>query len=126
MLNFWYSPRCTRQIKLFACVVTFAVLYFTGQSAKIPSELALSSLGLGFILHLAYQLSLKPRLFSKRRTFNLIYQSLIIVIVLGLIWLSPSTLNKLFVTLQVIGYTLLGFFLISIYTQRSPRHDKPI
>lgn len=49
MLDFWYSARCTRQVKLIVCIMTCAMIYLCS------TVQALSAVLTGFSLGLAYQ-----------------------------------------------------------------------
>lgn len=123
MLEFWYSNRCTRQIKLALCVLTFALVYWSSSITKITTSFACVSLLLGLSLHVFYQLGLKTALIKQKNLFSLICSSTFILVLAGLIWSLPEN-NKEIAALQVIGYSTLGFFVISIYALRSRRHDE--
>ena len=122
MLEFWYSQRCTRQIKLFLCVVSFVLVYWSSSITKITTGFACASLLLGLSLHIAYQLGRKTIMLEQRNLFGLFCSSIFVFILAGLIWMLPEN-NKAITSLQVIGYSMLGFFVISIYALRSRRHD---
>ena len=122
MLDFWYSSRCTRQIKLALCVITFAVVYWSSNISKVTTSFACASLLLGLSLHGFYQLSLKTQWRDQRGLFNLMSSCIFLLIIAGLIYLLPKH-HQAIAALQIIGYSLLGFFSISIYSQRHRRHD---
>lgn len=122
MLDFWYSSRCTRQIKLALCVITFALVYWSSNISKVATSFACASLLLGLSLHGFYQLSLKAKWHEQRGLLNLMASCIFILIIAGLIYLLPKN-DQAITALQIIGYSLLGFFSISIYSQRSRRHD---
>lgn len=122
MLDFWYSPRCTRQIKLALCVITFAVVYWSSNISKVDTNFACASLLLGLSLHGFYQLSLKTKWRAQRSLLNLMSSCIFLLIIAALIYLLPKN-HQAITSLQIIGYSLLGFFSISIYSQRSRRHD---
>lgn len=122
MLEFWYSSRCTRPMKLALCVLTFALVYWSSSISKIATSFAYASLLLGLSLHVFYQLSLKITPNTQRHLFNLACSCIFILILAGIIYLLPEHYQAI-AALQVIGYSMLGFFVISIYSQRSRRHD---
>ncbi|MDQ8935083.1 hypothetical protein [Acinetobacter rudis] len=121
MLDFWYSERCTRQLKLLLCIGVFALLYYCNNLQELPQSLALSSLAIGFLVHFVY----KIRLNTSKKHIRLYAKWLYLILMLvwfGLITQLPKT-NQLLSSIQLAGYSLLGFFLVTIYSQRSRRHD---
>ena len=61
MLDFWYSARCTRQVKLIVCIMTCAMIYLCSTVQALSAVLTGFSLGLGISIHLLRQLNLKIR-----------------------------------------------------------------
>ncbi len=59
MLDFWYSARCTRQVKLIVCIMTCAMIYLCSTVQALSAVLTGFSLGLGISIHLLRQLNLK-------------------------------------------------------------------
>ena len=59
LLNFWYSDRCTRQIKLMVCIATCAVIFYCTEIQKLPTFFAIISLALGISIHVLYQYTQK-------------------------------------------------------------------
>jgi len=119
MLDFWYSARCTRQVKLLLCIGTFILLYYCAKLQEIPRGVALFSLLLGCAVHLIYQIRLHSKLRKYLSYSTWLYLGLGLIAVGLIIWLPE--VNKSLAAIQIIGYSLLGFFLISIYSQRSRR-----
>jgi hypothetical protein len=50
MLDYLYSERCTREVKLIVSVVTCAVIYYCSNIEKLSTELTLLCLMLGFMI----------------------------------------------------------------------------
>ena len=59
MLEFWYSEKCNRQIKLVLCVLLCLVIYSCAKVAELSMAFSVMSLGLGALVHLLRQLKLK-------------------------------------------------------------------
>ena len=59
MLRFWYSERCSRQIKLLVCMFTVAVTLYFSETVKLSTRLTLFSLVLGVAIRGLYSLLLK-------------------------------------------------------------------
>ena len=51
MLDFWYSARCTRQVKLIVCIMTCAMIYLCSTVQALSAVLTGFSLGLGISIH---------------------------------------------------------------------------
>lgn len=121
MLNFWYSDRCTRQIKLLLCIAAFVLLYICNQQQEIPRSTALLSLFVGSAVHLVYLVRTQEK-FRRLQAYSIWFYFCLALFLIGLIIWLPE-INKALASIQVLAYSLLGFFLISIYSQRSRRHD---
>ena len=55
MLDFWYSERCTRGIKLGICIATCVIIYLSSTIEKLPALFVVMSLLLGMIHHFLQQ-----------------------------------------------------------------------
>ena len=51
MLEFWYSERCHRQIKLVVIIATCIVIYAASTVAQLDPVLVGLSLGIGIVVH---------------------------------------------------------------------------
>lgn len=54
MLEFWYSERCHRQIKLVVIIATCIVIYAASTVAQLDPVLVGLSLGIGIVVHLLH------------------------------------------------------------------------
>ena len=123
MLHFWYSERCTRQIKLLICIVTVAVNLYFSEMAKLSTSLTLLSLALGVAIHGLYSFLLKLQHRELAWSQRLHYlPSLTFLIGLTVLLLQLPTEQQLVQGVQIIGFSLVGFYLASIYTNRTPRY----
>ena len=59
MLNFWYSERCTREIKLVTAISVCAIIYYCSGLAKLSVTWTLVSLAIGVVTHLLQLLGAK-------------------------------------------------------------------
>lgn len=121
MLDFWYSERCHRQIKLFLCVAVCLMIYSTARIAELSFIFTLISVGLGALIHVLRMIKIK--LLAENR-YNTGLDSVFFILPL-LYWLvlilSLPRLHLWALMLQAVGFMALGLFVISIYTQRAPR-----
>jgi len=58
MLNFWYSERCTRQMKLIAVIAACLIITFSSQIFKLSPAFIGISLGIGLLMHVLYSVML--------------------------------------------------------------------
>ena len=123
LLNFWYSDRCTRQIKLMVCIATCAVIFYCTEIQKLPTVFAIISLALGIATHALYQYA--HRLKQEQPYYQILRRltSIVPLTILAVMIFMLPTINQLYTALQCIGFSALGLFLVSIYENRSPRHD---
>ena len=59
ILDFWYSERCTRQIKLIICISTCVVIYLSAKPAELSIWFVGFALLIGISLHLTRECILK-------------------------------------------------------------------
>ena len=123
LLSLWYSDRCTRQIKLMVCIATCAVIFYCTEIQKLPTIFAILSLALGIATHALYQYTHRlkqehPYAQTLRRLTSIVPLTVLVI----MIFMLPA-INQLYTALQCIGFSALGLFLVSIYENRSPRHD---
>lgn len=123
MLDFWYSERCTRQVKLMVSIVLCIAIYYCSSIAKLSPLFVGISLAIGIILHVLKQLSL--RIATQTVQFKLLKVLIILLPVLALAimaWSLPQQ-NMLYLILQCLGFIALGFILIANYENRAKRSD---
>lgn len=121
MLDFWYSEKCTREIKLIICIITCAIIYYFSNIEQLTTWTVGFSLGIGIFIHILHHLKLKLNAHNKYSNgLNIIFLSLPIVAILFLIQSIPP-INKMILIVQSLGFVGLGFFIVSIYENRSKR-----
>ena len=59
MLNFWYSERCSRQIKLIVCIATCVMIVIAAQVQQLGAIFIGLSLMIGIATHLLRGVQLK-------------------------------------------------------------------
>ncbi|WOE30529.1 MULTISPECIES: hypothetical protein [unclassified Acinetobacter] len=120
MLNFWYSTRCTRPIKLMFCLGTCLIILLSADPIKLSLQHSIWALSLGALLHVLYILHQQFKQPYIERHVNLI---LIVLISLILLLVSSSfpSVQRTILTIQYFAFMLLGFFILSIYSNRSKR-----
>ncbi|WP_273777489.1 hypothetical protein [Acinetobacter sp. GSS19] len=123
MLHFWYSERCTRPIKLLICIVTVAVTLYFSEMTKLSTSLTLLSLLLGMVIHGLYSLLLKlPQPNSAWSQSFKILLDLTFLMGWAVLLLQLPTEQQLAQAVQLFGFSLTGFYIVSIYANRTPRY----
>lgn len=59
MLEFWYSERCSRQIKLIVVIATCILIYAASTVAQLDPVFVGVSLAIGIVVHLLHHFRLK-------------------------------------------------------------------
>lgn len=123
MLNFWYSERCTRPIKLLICIITVAVTLYFSEMTKLSTSLTLLSLLLGMVIHGLYSLLMKlPQPNSAWSQSFKILPDLTLLMGWILLYLQLPEEHQLAQAVQLFGFSLTGFYIVSIYANRTPRY----
>ncbi len=121
MLNFWYSERCTREIKLVTAISVCAIIYYCSSLAKLSVTWTLISLAIGVVTHLLQLLGAK---FAQSRPdtqrLNLFLTAVPVFAVIVLIYFLPSQ-AKIWLAIQAVGFCILGFIILSIHHNRAKR-----
>lgn len=121
MLDFWYSDHCHRQIKLALCVAVCLMIYYCAKVAELSLTFSLISLGLGVLIHVLHALKLKLQ--SQERynsALDTLFFLLPILYWFGLMLVLPK-MHVWALMLQAVGFSMLGLFVVSIYSQRARR-----
>lgn len=121
MLDFWYSERCTRQIKLILCIGTCILIFICSEQAQLAPIFVGLCLVIGLMIDVLYTLRIN-RLKALPQALKWCLAILPILCLLCLIYFLPNEMHGLLV-LQCISFTLIGFFLVSIYSHRAKRFD---
>lgn len=118
MLDFWYSEKCHRQIKLTVCIVLCLIIYYTAQIVELHLVFVGLSLILGICIHVLRQFKIK--LIREQRypkSIDAIFFILPILYWLILMITLPKQ-HLWALILQAIGFIALGLLVISIYSNR--------
>lgn len=124
MLNFWYSERCTRPIKLSIIITTCVIILITSKQLQLSPILTGLSLALGILLHFIRMWSIKMKSqHSFKKAFHMLSLGIPILGMLLLILGLPTTDLIVFWALlgQLLGFVLIGFFLVSTVEHRAKR-----
>ncbi len=121
MLDFWYSERCTHGIKLGICIATCVIIYLSSTIEKLPALFVVMSLLLGMIHHFLQQKISRIQADNRyAEGFSIIGFVLPIIALITLIAFLPQS-HQWILAIQVIGFSALGLFIVSIYQNRAPR-----
>lgn len=121
MLDFWYSDRCHRQIKLALCVAVCLMIYYCAKVAELSLTFSLISLGLGVLIHVLRAFKLKLQAQERYNSaLDTLFFLLPILYWFGLMMVLPK-MHVCALMLQAIGFSVLGLFVVSIYSQRARR-----
>ena len=121
MLNFWYSERCSRQIKLIVCIATCVMIVIAAQVQQLGTIFIGLSLVFGIATHLLRFFQLKIAQDNPyREGFSRLVVFLPIIQRRDLLGYLPAQ-DKIELALQCIGFSEVGLFLVSIHAQREKR-----
>lgn len=123
MLDFWYSERCTRQVKLMVSIVLCIAIYYCSSIAKLSPLFVGISLAIGIILHVLKQLSLRTATQTVQFKLLKVIITLLPILALAIMTWSLPQQNMLYLILQCLGFIALGFILIANYENRAKRSD---
>lgn len=121
MLEFWYSKRCTREIKLVLCIAVCAVVYWASQIQQLTPLFAGLSLAIGIAIHLMRSYA-QQQVKAPNQAFH--YFRMIAPVIALLILISQlPTAHRAILALQCICFSALALFLMSIYENRAKRFE---
>lgn len=118
MLDFWYSARCTREIKWGICIVVALCIYLASNIQALTTLYSIVAIVFGLAIHVVRQ-QLLPYFQSKPYMKFGFHFSILIALMVMLSTLPQP--HRLILSIQVIGFVALGLFLISNHVQRAPR-----
>ena len=123
MLDFWYSERCTRQIKLIICIAVCAVIYYCSNIQQLSPLFTGLSLAVGLALHFLRIAHLNiANTNHYKSVLNIIFSIFPIIALIALIIFLPQT-HQAILALQCICFSAIGLFLVSIYENRAKRFE---
>ena len=118
MLQFWYSDKCTRQIKLMVCIATCVMIYLCSTVQQLSAMFSGISLMIGMGIHLLRALSLKIAADNPYKNgFTLLFRLMPFTALMTLIAALPTE-HKVILILQSIGFTAIGLFILSTFPNR--------
>ena len=118
MLQFWYSDKCTRQIKLMVCIATCVMIYLCSTVQQLSAMFTGISLMIGMGIHLLRALSLKIAADYPYKTgFTLLFWVMPFTALMTLMAALPTE-HKVMLILQTIGFTAIGLFILSTFPNR--------
>ena len=118
MLGFWYSDKCTRQIKLIICIATCVVIYLCSTVQQLSLLLTGISLAMGMGIHGLRTLSLKIAADNPyKEGFAILFFVMPIIAFITLISALPAQ-HKLMLAIQAIGFVAIGLFILSTFPKR--------
>ena len=118
MLQFWYSDRCTRQIKLMVCIATCIMIYLCSTVQQLSAMFTGISLMIGMGIHLLRALSLKIAADNPYKNgFILLFWVMPFTALMTLMAALPTE-HKIMLILQTIGFTAIGLFILSTFPNR--------
>ena len=118
MLQFWYSDRCTRQIKLMVCIATCVMIYLCSTVQQLSAMFTGINLMIGMGIHLLRALSLKIAADNPYKNgFTLLFRLMPFTALMTLIAALPTE-HKVILILQSIGFTAIGLFILSTFPNR--------
>jgi len=121
MLAYWYNA--PRHIKLIFIIAVCAVIYAGNQVQPLSPTSTILSLILGFGLHFGQYLQTKISDSTPYKTsFQFLLRIYPIFIVVIVIYLLPAQ-DRWILSVQALGFVLVGFFLVSVYQNRAKRFN---
>lgn len=123
MLDFWYSERCTREIKLIASILTCAIIYYCSSFDKLSPTFTIIALVIGIATHLFRQVYTKLPQFTPMSKFVKVLNTLFPILALAILIYCLPKQNLIYTAIQTIGFSALGLFIVSIYQNRAKRYQ---
>lgn len=118
MLEFWYSDKCTRQMKLIVCIATCMMIYLCSTVQQLSPMFTGISIAIGMSLHGLRVLSLKIAEDNPyKKGFAILIWVMPLIACIALISALP-TQHKLILAMQAIGFSAIGLFILSTFPKR--------
>ena len=121
MFKFWYSERCTRQIKLVLCILVCLMIYIASQQVQLGTVFVGISLTLGMLVHILRHCSLKISPQNPyREGFSRLFSFIPLIGLITLVGYLPEQ-QRVYLAMQCVGFSCIGFALLSIHSHRAKR-----
>ncbi|WP_216935263.1 MULTISPECIES: hypothetical protein [unclassified Acinetobacter] len=125
MLEYWYSERCNRQIKLMAIIATCILIYTASTVAQLGPVFVAVSLSIGIVVHLLHHFRLKILKSNPYANgFSALGRVIPIIALITLFGYLPEQhepWKKFALGLQCFGFTAIGLFIVSVYENHEKR-----
>ena len=123
MLNFWYSTRCSRELKLALCIAVCAMIYYCSSIQQLSPLFAGLCLAVGMGIHINHVALQKLSEDHPYAQTLKIFAKIWPIIALICICLNLAKVHQAVLALQCIGFSAIGLFLLSIYENRAKRFE---
>ena len=118
MLEFWYSDRCSRSLKLMVCIATCVIIYLCSTVQQLSPMFTVVSVVIGMGVHVLRALNLKIAAdHPHKKGFAILILIMPLMALIGLISLLPEQ-HKLMLAVQAIGFAAIGLFILSGFPKR--------
>ncbi|MFH7766643.1 hypothetical protein [Acinetobacter sp. BSP-28] len=118
MLEFWYSDKCSRQLKLMVCIATCVIIYICSTVQQLSPMFTGISVGIGMGIHVLRALSLKVSANNPyKKGFTILVFIMPLMALITLISMLPAE-HKLMLAIQAIGFVAIGLFILSTLPKR--------
>lgn len=117
MLDVWYSEKCTRTVKLIVCLASCFIILICSEKIALPRLYIVLSLLLGMFIH-GIRLLLQKFRHNRMTRFGITFLALVYFILLLLLVKSSSSIEWLLQSVQVMGFSIIGFMLLLITMNR--------
>lgn len=121
MLHFWYSERCSREIKLIVSISTCLMIYLAAKTQQLSPIFVGISLAMGVSIHFIYKFSLKLKTSNHSLRLKMSCILILVLLIVVLIYALPK-MHQMLLAIQSLGFIALGLFMTSIYAERAKRH----
>ncbi|MCG2609195.1 hypothetical protein LZZ98_11795 [Acinetobacter sp. SM34] len=118
MLEFWYSDKCSHQLKLMVCIATCVIIYLCSTVQQLSAVFTGISVGIGMAVHGLRALNLKIAVDNPyKKGFAILILIMPLMALISLISVLPAQ-HKLMLAIQAIGFAAIGLFLLSGFPKR--------
>lgn len=123
MLDFWYSARCSREMKVIISILTCVIIYYCATIEKLSPTFTVICLAIGISTHLLRMLGLKIAQHNVyAQGFKILFSIYPLLALMLLMAFLPAQ-HKILTSIHAIGFAALGLFIMSIYQNRAKRFD---
>ncbi|MDQ1209690.1 hypothetical protein QE380_002613 [Acinetobacter baylyi] len=121
MLEFWYSERCTRPVRLVVCITLCVAIFLSSHLQKLSPTLTFICLAIGVTTHFIRQFTSKIDAGNPYQTGFQMLSTIFPLMSLILVILLLPQFNYWALATQAIAFSGLGLCIVSIYQNRARR-----